>query len=393
MLRAGLGGGTAVLDDLLRRYPGDSLAVPTALFLLGDLARDRNDFATAGRYWRDLFRRFPSSAEGPRAGFLSGLILYSQGRRAEAAAEWDSLFLTGSGKEEALAAGYWAGRARAEIGDTATAHARWHTVISRSRLSYYSRLSYRRLGVRDSSLNAGRDSFPTFRALEKARERLQLLAAAGLGPELGLEANWLISQAGNDPPTVVAIASLLREYSRATYSAQLGWRALEEGSADSRTYRLIFPLMFRDRLVGASLAQRVEPALTAALIRQESLFDSAATSRAGARGLMQVMPAVGRELARSRGNPGWHADSLYQPAVNLELGTVHLAGALRQYRRLELTLAAYNAGGSRVARWVRFPGSNDGELFVEWIPFPETRTYVRTVLRNLEFYRGLYDWD
>ena len=393
MLRSGQRGGRAVLTDLVRRFPRDSSATPTALFLLADLARDAHDFTTARQHWSEIAQRFPASAEAPRARFLSGLVFYSQGRRVEAAREWDSLFLGGQGREEGLAGGYWAGRAHHDLGDTATANARWRQVISRSRLSYYGRLSYQRLGLRDSSLVAGDDQFASFRALEKARLRLRLLSATGLGPELGLEANWLMAQAGNEPSTVVAIASLLREYSRATYSAQLGWRALEAGAADSRTYRLIFPLVFRSRLVQSSLAERVEPALTAALIRQESLFDSTATSRAGARGLMQVMPAVGRELARARRRTGWNADSLYQPGVNLELGTAHLAWALKRYGRLERTLAAYNAGGSRVTRWSRFPGSSDPELFVEWIPFPETRTYVRTVLRNLEFYRGLYSWN
>jgi soluble lytic murein transglycosylase-like protein len=393
MLRSGQRGGRAVLTELVRRFPRDSIATPTALFLLADLARDAKDFPTARQRWSELAQRFPASAEAPHARFLLGLALYSQDRRVEAAKVWDSLFLGGQGREEALAGGYWAGRAHHDLGDTATANARWRQVISRSRLSYYSRLSYRRLGLRDSTLVSGDDQFAGFRALERARHRLRLLSATGLSSELGMEANWLMAQAGNEPGTVVAIASLLRDYSRATSSAQLGWRALEAGAADSRTYRLIFPLLFRSRLVQSSLAERVEPALTAALIRQESLFDSTATSRAGARGLMQVMPAVGRELARTRRRTGWNADSLYQPGVNLELGTAHLAGAIKRYGHLERTLAAYNAGGSRVTRWARFPGSSDPEIFVEWVPFPETRTYVRTVLRNLEFYRGLYDWD
>jgi soluble lytic murein transglycosylase len=393
MLRLGQREGRRVLDDLVRRFPSDTAATPTALFLLGDLARDAGDYNTARQRWSQVAERFPSSAEAPRARFLGGLVLYSQDKRVEAARAWDSLFLDGQGREEALGGGYWSGRAHLELGDTATANARWHEVISRSRLSYYSRLSHRRLGLSDTSLSAGEDEFPSFRALERARQRLKLLAATGLSPELGLEMKWLVSQAGNDPGTVVGIASLLRDHHRATYSAQLGWRALEAGAADSRTYRLIFPLMFESPLVHRSRAEDLDPALTAALIRQESLFDSMATSRAGARGLMQIMPAVGRELARSRRRPGWHADSLYQPEVNIELGTAHLAGALKRYGHLERTLAAYNAGGSRVTRWARYPGSSDPELFVEWIPFPETRTYVRTVLRNLEFYRALYAWN
>ena len=393
MLRSGQPGGRAVLDELIRRFPADTSATPTALFLLGDLARDAGDLTTARRRWSRVFERFPSSAEAPRAQFLVGLILYSQDKHSDAVKVWDSLFLAGSGREEALSGGYWAGRAYSELGDTAAARARWRQVISRSRLSYYSRLSYRRLGFADSTLAAGPDQFTSSPALDQARERLQLLSATGLSPELGLEINWLASQAGNELPNVVGTASLLRDHNRATLSAQLGWRALEAGAAESRTYRLIFPLIFREPLTTSSHAASVDPALTAALIRQESLFDSMATSRAGARGLMQLMPAVGRELARSRRLTGWHADSLYQPTLNLALGTAHLSWALQRYGGLERTLAAYNAGGSRVTRWARFPGSRDPEVFVEWIPFPETRSYVRTVVRNLEFYRGLYSWN
>ena len=392
MLRAGQSGGRAVLEELVRRFPADTLSTPTALFLLGDLARDASDFAAAGRRYNQVALRFPSSAEAPRARFLAGLIHYSLGRKVEAAHAWDSLFLESVGREESLAGGYWAGRAWFEMGDTVTARARWRQVISRSRLSYYSRLSYRRLGLADSTISSGPDRFDRSSTVDQGRVRLDLLSATGLKPELALEVSWLVSQAGTEVDQVVGTAALLRDHYRATYSAQLGWRALEAGAADSRTYRLIFPLLYEAPLVASSLEERVDPALTAALIRQESLFDSMATSRAGARGLMQIMPAVGREMARARRRTGWHADSLYQPRFNLEFGTSHLAWALQRYGGLERTLSAYNAGGSRVTRWARFPGSQDAEVFVEWIPFPETRTYVRTVLRNFEFYRGLYDW-
>lgn len=393
LLRSGQAGGKAVLDDLVRRYPRDSTVVPTALFLLGDLARDASDLTTARRRWTALAERFPASEPAARARFLGALILYSQGKRQAAAAAWDSLFTSGMGKEEALAGGYWAGRAFFELGDTTRARARWEQLIAQSRLSYYSRLAYRRLGIADSTLAAGNDHVLLSSGLGQARERLNLLAATGLTPELGKELTWLSSRAGDDLSDVLGTASLLREYHRGALAAQLGWRALESGATNARTYRLIFPLLFADPLIAASRSAGVEPALTAALIRQESLFDTSATSRAGARGLMQVMPSVGQELARSGKRPAWHADSLYQPGYNLELGTTHLAWALERYGGLERTLAAYNAGGSRVTRWARIPGGGDPELFVEWIPFPETRTYVRTVLRNLEFYRGLYAWD
>jgi soluble lytic murein transglycosylase len=126
------------------------------------------------------------------------------------------------------------------------------------------------------------------------------------------------------------------------------------------------------------------------VIRQESSWQPRAVSRAGARGLMQIMPPVGEAIARSRRYPMWDAALLFDPHVSLELGTAHLRAALAEYSSLPRALAAYNAGGSRVNRWARRTGADDPELFIERIPFTETRDYVRIVLRNVEMYRALH---
>jgi soluble lytic murein transglycosylase len=82
---------------------------------------------------------------------------------------------------------------------------------------------------------------------------------------------------------------------------------------------------------------------------------------------------------------------LFDPDVSLDLGTSHLKAALSHYSSLPRALAAYNAGDGRVRRWVRRAGTNDPEIFVERIPFPETRDYVRIVMRNAEMYRSLHE--
>jgi soluble lytic murein transglycosylase len=101
---------------------------------------------------------------------------------------------------------------------------------------------------------------------------------------------------------------------------------------------------------------------------------------------------VGAALARSLGFPRWDPVLLYQPDVNVQLGVRHLAGAIRRYSHPAYALAAYNAGDSRARRWSAKPGGDDPELFVERIPFTETRDYVRIILRNRELYRALYRW-
>jgi soluble lytic murein transglycosylase len=126
------------------------------------------------------------------------------------------------------------------------------------------------------------------------------------------------------------------------------------------------------------------------VIRQESTWNPEAVSIAGARGLMQLMPSVGAAIAKGRGYPLWSPALLFEPDVSLQLGTLHLASSMRGAANPVRALAAYNAGTSRVTRWSSRPAGNDPELFTEWIPYTETRGYVRIVLRNERIYRSLY---
>jgi soluble lytic murein transglycosylase len=105
---------------------------------------------------------------------------------------------------------------------------------------------------------------------------------------------------------------------------------------------------------------------------------------------MQVIPAIGQEIATSLDFPVWYPALLVDSDANLQLGTAHLASFVKQYQALPRVLAAYNAGGSRVTRWSTKNGMSDPELFAERIPFVETRDYVRIVQRNADVYRSLY---
>jgi soluble lytic murein transglycosylase len=184
----------------------------------------------------------------------------------------------------------------------------------------------------------------------------------------------------------------MREHGLVARGVQLGLRAIRASpSADARAYRLVYPIVHREAIILESRRRNLDPALVAAIIRQESGFNPRATSSAGARGLMQMMPSVGRAVARSIDVPEWRSDLLYQPDINLQLGIRHLEAFISRYEA-PYALAAYNAGESRLVRWLRRPGARDPELFVERIPFTETRDYVRIVLRNRAMYRALYTW-
>jgi soluble lytic murein transglycosylase len=127
-------------------------------------------------------------------------------------------------------------------------------------------------------------------------------------------------------------------------------------------------------------------------MRQESAFDPRIDSGAGARGLMQIMPEVGRRLAGPAASATWHADRLYEADVNLELGCTLLAEELnRAGGRLPQALAAYNAGGDLARAWAARLGPQDPpEMYLDVAEYAETRTYLKTVLGNIETYRRLY---
>ena len=153
----------------------------------------------------------------------------------------------------------------------------------------------------------------------------------------------------------------------------------------------LFPLPYASQLKRRAAPHDLDPYLVAGLIRQESEFDAGAKSRAGALGLMQIMPATGRGLAQQLGIGGISNRQLYNPDLSLRLGTFHFKKVLERFKyRLEYTLAGYNAGEHRVDKWLTWEDFSDPEEFAESIPFTETRGYVQAVIRNTAVYRLIY---
>jgi soluble lytic murein transglycosylase len=138
--------------------------------------------------------------------------------------------------------------------------------------------------------------------------------------------------------------------------------------------------------------RELDPYLILALIRQESLFDTRARSPATALGLMQLLPSTAARVAKQIGMPPPSNEQLFQPEINLTLGTQYLKDLLQRYSNDWFkAIAAYNAGESAVDRWEKELLTDDIEEFVERIPYLETRGYVKLVMRNHRIYKRLYD--
>jgi len=230
--------------------------------------------------------------------------------------------------------------------------------------------------------------------VDSAATRIKLLQRMGMDVEARYEMDALEERANASPPSdrALATADAFLAMDQSSRAIRIAQKLVETGRRDERVMRIVYPIVDRDELARAAKAQNLDPALVAAIIRQESSFNPRAVSAADARGLMQVLPSVGQEVARSLGFPVWYPALLLDADANLQLGTAHLATYRKQYGPLPRVLAAYNAGGSRVERWSGRPGADDPEMFTERISFSETRDYVRVVQKNLAIYRALYDW-
>lgn len=385
--------GRSALVEIGRRYPSDTGAASSALFLLGDLAADDRADDQARRYNRRLAIKYPSSHFAPAALFRAALLELLHGDPARAARELDDLWQRYPRSDEAVAATYWAGRACAAAGDTLAARSRWALAAGGDPSSYYVGLSLRRLGLPAWAPRSTPDSFAVIPAIDSAVARAALLARLGMTAESRWEYDRLARTQDTSSERLLALANAFRGAGHPSQAIQLARRALASGAKpDARTYRLLYPVGLAEALAGESAEHGLDASFVAALIRQESMFNPSATSPVGARGLMQVMPDLGAKLARSLNFPVWDPVLLYQPDVSLQLGTYHLQELAETYREPVHILAAYNAGASRVERWSRRNGVDDPEVFAERIPFAETRGYVRAIQRNQEIYRALYPW-
>ena len=393
LLRAGQ---TATARAALRRvtaaFPRDTSVVAPALFLLADLATDDGRDSDARAGFSAVATRFPTSGLAPAALFRAATISYAAGAFDVAARDFDRLVERYPRSTDASAARYWAGRARERAGDRQRAAQRWREVLATDPLSYYALASARRLGVAPWKPASPTDSSKHFPALREAADRAELLDVLGMGTEEGFEYDAL-GASGTTPDSMIGAAEVLMDHGETSRAIGLARRALAASARrDTRLFRLLYPLVYADAIRAEAAARQVDPTLVAALIHQESGFNPRATSRAGAVGLMQVLPSVGASIAKAQGLSSYERVLLYQPDVNVRLGMAHLDAMLRQYPRIEYALAAYNAGGAPVRRWRQKRGTDDPELFVERIPYDETRDYVRILLRNQAMYRTLYAW-
>ena len=278
---------------------------------------------------------------------------------------------------------YWSARAMAALGRHDAAVAQYERIAGAPH--FYGKLAQEELG-RPLVVPQERHR-PDEAELRAAAEHPGLRRAVALfDADLWLEAvrewNWAIRDM--DDRKLLAVAEFARR-------SELWDRAIAtaERTRQLHDYWLRFLAPYRERFAAQAQAYDLDEYWLLGLVRQESRFVTQARSSAGAMGLMQVMPATARWIARRMGI-GYHPDRITDVDTNIALGTGYLRYVLDSLDgHPVLAAAAYNAGPNRARRW-KADRELEGAIYVETIPFTETRDYVKKVMTNASFYAALY---
>jgi peptidoglycan lytic transglycosylase len=430
----------AEVRALVKEFPESSWS-EDALNQLATHHIRANEDGSAERIFRELYTSYPKSRHAPRAAWKYGWWSYRLGEFEKAARVFTQAAADFPRHNTRPAWIYWAGRAHDAMKRTDAARALYELVVADYRYSYYGSLASRRLrGGRTAAPRATlslaaspRASIPTpgMSSTASGHRRTQTQSSADVGGDppqgkpVGTPATsddtetirWLLA-AGLYADASRELEERLRVERRTpVLEATLAWTHLQMGeslkaiaamknaypqhltASGDRLPRdvlgVIYPLEHWSSVKRYAAAHDLDPWLVIALIAQESGFDADVQSAAGAFGLMQLMPATGRQLARRLGIRNFSTEDLTDPEINIRLGTRYFTDLIDRWGSEHLALAAYNAGETPVARWIdeREAEDLDREEFIDDIPYPETQLYVKRVLGMREIYRDLYEGE
>ena len=309
-------------------------------------------------YWTELYALYPDDGSGRRARYWSGRSFEALGQHDRARSIYDELAAADTGD-------FYRRNAVVRL-------ARWKAAPPASAARAAEPWPYDPALARAQALSdLGLDDLAQSE-LELVRDRAQPRSLSALQAVI-------LSRRGERRKSVMAI--------REAFPALGG---PFQAAVPEEALKLYYPLDYEQPIRASAAANGLPPALVFGVIRQESAFDANAMSRAGASGLMQLMPGTARELARGLGL-SWSREQLIDPAWNVRVGASYLRRVLAMFGgNVELALAGYNGGPYRIQRLWREAGRSDVDRFLEGLSIEESKIYVKRILVLSDSYRRLY---
>jgi soluble lytic murein transglycosylase-like protein/TolA-binding protein len=383
--------------DAHRASPGSNPS-QASLYDLARLHEKQGNLDQASEEYRRLIETTHTGSYRYKAWLRMALNAYRAGDIGKA--EQILLRFPSHTKEYLAASSYWRGRCLEALDHWDEALQAYHSAIAADPLGYYAWLARDRRGDKREDLSELVDTLGLHTWLYhwtdiepdppgEQENNGETVIMAGLladlrtdgGPyELAMRIEWL-KRAAQDRKALSLASRLLSQ-------------AMESGPQriPPELLRLLYPSSYQLAVTDIAGELSLNPLLLMAMARQESAFDPQAVSSAGARGLMQLMPQTASQVGRSLGMSRGSRDGLNDPELNIRLGATYLRELLELFDwHVEMALAGYNAGPHRVDRWLAegTVSNRSMELFIEDIPFVETRDYVKKVIANLRIYQLL----
>jgi soluble lytic murein transglycosylase len=390
----------------LRTLAPDSTWMMDALLSAGNMYMLRRDYELAVPFYAEIYQRQKNGRTSPYTHWKTAWLTYRMGKKDDAKRLFEEQIDLYPASQEVTAAIYWRGRIAEDEGDKGMARAYYQKLTENYRYYYYANLARERV----AKLGAEAVDPPILDKLPRPpapphdwdppadnvrAQKAQLLANAALFDFAVAEMQ--AASPGSPPWEAKSVAEIYSEqgsYIRSIETlkrAAPGYFTVEIPQIPRPVWEGLFPRPFWEELRRDATANQLDPHLVASLIRQESEFNPGAISHANAMGLMQLLPSVGKNLAKEMKIKHFSSDELLLANTNLQLGTRYFKHMVDHYDgQVQYALAAYNAGEDRVDDWRKNGNFPDVEEFVESIPFTETREYVQAIMRNAMIYKLLY---
>ncbi len=407
----------------LRKNFTNSSWTPKTFIALGMAARDAGNKTDEAYFFNTAVNSYPNAMEVAQAQFELAWLQHDQKNFAVSAQMLTEHLARYANKDTTYRgrAGYWSARDWERAGKPGEACVLYEAMTARYDANWYGYLADQRLKALRSAGGCRANNFPKDSMVMRAAANLKTVTVAPetatakedervqRADQLGVVGlfDWALEELGEaaktapgSPRVNIATARLYRQKDD-NVSAFLAlaktypdYAQMEPEEMTPEEWDVFYPLLNWEDIKTWANNRRLDPYQVAGLIRQESVFDPRAKSRANAYGLMQLVIPTARSMARKYNASVTEisAETLFQPALNIELGTAYMREQLDKYGRIEYMGAAYNAGPGRVVTW-RATLPLDIDEWVEAIPFKETKGYVQGITRNMLQYKRLYDMN
>ncbi len=411
----------ATVQELQRSFP-NSAFTPRALVSVGQIAEDVKNDTDATYFLRTAVNSYQGSGDVAQAQFNLAWMAHDAKNFSESSKLLTEhlAYYADKNTDNRGRAGYWGARDSERAGKLAEARALYQAMQGRYDANWYGYLAKQRLdamlrsGVATGLVNTFSADSVVGRAIanlqtvtvaeetaganeDKTITKASELSTAGLDDWALEELAEISAPLPNSPKVNLAIAQIYRSQEdnvRALNVLKKSFPDYSQMKPEEMTreqWDVFYPLAYWDIIVQESRARNLDPYQVAGLIRQETVFNPRARSSARAYGLMQVLIPTAVLTAKKYGVVrAITEEALYEPRLNVQLGTAYLRDQIDKFGRIEYVAAAYNAGPIRVVQWkASLPADID-----EWdeaVPFKETRGYVQGVVRNRLQYERLYD--